>query len=610
MNDTPIIEEFLQESAIAQDVFDCAVSLVPDIEIDYITKEVIGTPLYDLLDWKYTRFGHQAKPNLIGAFFLQETGDVWQAKVFGQDAGKRSGRYYAPKGIGDKVYFPPVPQRVRELVAQKHGLREPKPTESFWEWVSSHPQIPITLTEGGKKALAAISQGEVAVSLYGCLCGALSMSSEGNPIPLTLIQELQPNAANGRPITIAFDQDLKPKAKQSVAKGTRRLVAIENGEKVIIHASAQKSSSKWSTTNLESLISKNFPDKKILRIDAQSIADPNHPAYGCTSNLNGILPLYDVVIASPTIETGVSIEIKHFDGVWALAGGVQTVDAVCQALERVRDDIPRHLWAVKRGLNFIGNGSTSIKALLRSQHKLTQANISLLQQVGINEFDGLDVNFQPESLLTWAKRACVVNAGMAKYRESILAKLTEEGYEIVEPNEPDTVASEMVNQQIKLVRDANYQQHCSEVSQAPLPTDRELEELDSKRAKTFEERLKERKGKLAKRYETADVSPELVKADDNGWYPKLQLHYFLTIGKAFLRERDSRSLSQMAEDGGGKVFKPDLNKRLLSAKVKALEVIGIEQFLDPSREFTSDDRRDWLDKLIQIPHFSQIDLRT
>ena len=87
MNDTPIIEEFLQESAIAQDVFDCAVSLVPDIEIDSVPKEVTGTPLYDLLDWKYTRFGHQAQPNLIGAFFLQETGDVWQGKVFGQDAG-------------------------------------------------------------------------------------------------------------------------------------------------------------------------------------------------------------------------------------------------------------------------------------------------------------------------------------------------------------------------------------------------------------------------------------------------------------------------------------------------------------------------------------------
>ena len=225
MNDTSITEEFCQESAIAQDVFDCAVSLVPDIEIDSVTKEVTGTPLYDLLDWKYTRFGHQAKPNLIGAFFLQESGSVWQAKVFGQDAGKRSGRYYAPKGIGDKVYFPPVPQRVRELIAQKYGLREPKPTESFWEWVSSHPQIPITLTEGGKKALAAISQGEVAVSLYGCLCGALSMSSEGNPTPNTLSQELQPLAANSRPITIAFDQDIKPKAKQSVAKGTRRLGA-------------------------------------------------------------------------------------------------------------------------------------------------------------------------------------------------------------------------------------------------------------------------------------------------------------------------------------------------------------------------------------------------
>ena len=81
MNDTPIIEEFCQESAIAQDVFDCAVSLVPDIEIDQITKEVTGTPLYDLLDWKYKRFGHQAQPNLIGAFFLSNLDCMTEAQV-------------------------------------------------------------------------------------------------------------------------------------------------------------------------------------------------------------------------------------------------------------------------------------------------------------------------------------------------------------------------------------------------------------------------------------------------------------------------------------------------------------------------------------------------
>ncbi len=220
MNNTSITEEFCQESAIAQDVFDCAVSLVPDMEIDSITKEVTGTPLYDLLDWKYTRFTHQAKPNLIGAFFLQESGSVWQAKVFGQDAGKRSGRYYAPKGIGDKVYFPPVPQRVRELVAQKYGLAPPPEDASFWEWFSQHDEIPLVLGEGGKKALSALSANRPSVSLYGCLCGA-GWQLELNR--LDLLDELKPYVRS-RKVIIALDQgDTKPSSIRNVMRGIRRL---------------------------------------------------------------------------------------------------------------------------------------------------------------------------------------------------------------------------------------------------------------------------------------------------------------------------------------------------------------------------------------------------
>ena len=155
--------------------------------------------------------------------------------------------------------------------------------------------------------------------------------------------------------------------------------AIDSGERPFICTSAQKLKSQWGTQNLESYLQKRFPTARILRIDSESVSNPEHPAYGCMGNLNGILPSYDLVIASPTIETGVSIDIRgHFTSVWAIAQGVQTVEAVCQSLERVRDDVPRHLWAAARGLERVGNGATSLKALLASQHKLCQANIRLL----------------------------------------------------------------------------------------------------------------------------------------------------------------------------------------------------------------------------------------
>jgi len=42
---------------------------------------------------------------------------------------------------------------------------------------------------------------------------------------------------------------------------------------------------------------------EILRIDSESLAEPTHPAYGCMTSLNQVLGNYDVVLASPVIET-------------------------------------------------------------------------------------------------------------------------------------------------------------------------------------------------------------------------------------------------------------------------------------------------------------------
>jgi Domain of unknown function (DUF3854) len=381
---------------------------------------------------------------------------------------------------------------------------------------------------------------------------------------------------------------------------------IADGEKVLIHTSGQKKKSLWGTTNLESYLSRLFPEKRILRIDSESVADPNHPAFGCMDKLSTTLLEYEIVIASPVVETGVSIDIKgHFDSVWGIAQGVQTVEAVCQSLERLRDDVPRHLWAKKTArFAAIGNGATNVKQLLASQHKLTALNISLLQQASISEFDDLDINYSPVSLWTWAKRACVVNAGKHNYRAEIVQKLLLEGYLKAEPDESEIASprrfasadSEIIKEEIKLTRDTNYREHTLEVASVDLPTEHEMKQLDKKRAKTKTERLAERKGNLAKRY-GVEVTPELVEKDDNGWYLRLQLHYYLTIGNKYLIERDKRSLSQMNEKGQGKVFKPDVNKRLLLPIVKTLETVEIKQFLDPTAEFTHSNLSEWFERV-------------
>lgn len=378
--------------------------------------------------------------------------------------------------------------------------------------------------------------------------------------------------------------------------------AIAAGERVIVHTGAQKVQSPWGTINLELMLASLYPKLKILRIDGESVADPEHPAYGCTGNLNEILSHYDLVIASPTIETGVSIDIKHFHSVWCLASGVQTVDAVAQTLERVRDNVPRHLWVKKSSSTRIGRGETDIKALLRSTHSLTKHNIGLLSYASAVALD----ETEPSHTRTWAKRGCIINMGFWRYRESLLAKLAQEGYEILDPIVESMEDSLSAKELIKTTANVNYDAHCVEVSTESSCSDSEYEELKNKPSKTKTERLKVRKGELERKYATDEVSPSMVKLDDDGWYARLRFHYFLTRGRAFLEKRDRAILTKMEELGNGKFFKPDVNERLLSSPIAALERLEISQFLDPNRQFTSDSLREWFEKISQPRPRAQI----
>ncbi|MBE9117204.1 DUF3854 domain-containing protein [Lusitaniella coriacea LEGE 07157] len=367
---------------------------------------------------------------------------------------------------------------------------------------------------------------------------------------------------------------------------------LHNGGVPLVCCSAQKMKSNWGTYNLECYLKKIFPNKKILRIDSETVSDPSHPACGCIDKLNEILPHYDIVLASPSIETGVSIDIQgHFTGVWGIAQGVQTADSVRQALARVREPIPRHLWAREQGFNGsrIGNGSTSIQSLLKSQHKLCRANIALLRE---SEFEDIDLGFQPDTLKTWAKRAVAINHSMSCYRQTIVDALQGEGHRIVSAKERREEEQQEIEEELKMTKDENYQQYCQTVAAAPNPDDRSLDLLQEKRSKTEGERLEERKGVLARRY-PVEITPEVVERDGQGWYGNLQLHYYLTVGNLFLKVRDVKVLRSQLEQGEGAIWKPDFNAKALSAQVHALELLEIGQFLKEDATFTSHSLGQW-----------------
>jgi hypothetical protein len=364
---------------------------------------------------------------------------------------------------------------------------------------------------------------------------------------------------------------------------------IRNGGKPFICVSAQKAKSKWGTLTLERYFRQRFPELKILRIDSESVADPNHPAYGCIANLNEILGSYDAVVASPAIETGVSIELRgHFTSVWAIAQGVQAENSVRQAMARIRENVPRFIWAASYGIGKIGNGATSVKSLLSSQHKLAKANIQQLREADLEGLDE-DGNFQPESLLCWAKMGVRVNVGMLRYRESILSALKDEGHIIHEASELDEDDRDAIKEAITCCRDEGYQEEREAIEAAEDITERQYKELSEKRGKSTAERRKERKHALRLKY-GLPVTQRLVALDDEGWYPQLRLHYFLSLGREYLTDRDKRAAAAQLEKGEGDLFKPDFNRSQLGLAVKTLEFLEIPRLLDqPDRELRNSD---------------------
>ncbi|MEC4991646.1 MAG: plasmid replication protein, CyRepA1 family, partial [Oscillatoria sp. PMC 1068.18] len=367
------------------------------------------------------------------------------------------------------------------------------------------------------------------------------------------------------------------------------VAAIARGEKGLIHLSAQKHSSKYSTINLEKLLREKFPELSILRIDSETVAEPGHPAYGCIPFLNEVLPKYQVVIASPSIETGVSIDDRagHFDSVWIVSQGVQACDSLRQTMRRHRGNISRYMWAKQVAVNAVSLSRKSPKLVISNQEQSAIFNATFAAKEGALE---IDTDSFPEAFKLWAEITSEDSFNAFKYRETILAGLAEEGHTIRQwdgrNSEEDVKALAEEIKATKTHSEINYQ---IAVSEAADISENEGKKLSDKKAKVEQERLMGKKANLKALY-GVKVSPELVAYHASGNYGKLRLLYFLTTGKEYLANREKRKIDNWKEASYGKVFKPDFNKELLSNKVRHLEALMPQEWLElPDRDFRASD---------------------
>lgn len=363
-----------------------------------------------------------------------------------------------------------------------------------------------------------------------------------------------------------------------------------------------------------------FP--KTLVVSSHTTNTPGHAAVDFIAAINQKISEYDGVFVTPSLGTGISIDVQHFDRVYGIFQGVIPDSEARQALARVRDDVPRVVWCAKRGIGLIGSGSTNYRLLSDWYQENQKENLALLSPLHKIDVD-LPLVHDPIHLRTWAKLSARVNASIRLYRQSMQDGLIADGHQIqmrsnaVHNNiirdlrlaflatDADDLATRRrlileivkvqkdwtqsrqkakeIKRKIKDIKQQNQLSVATAVANAKDIDYVEYEQLLVKHSLTDGERNQINKYVLRQRY-GGEVTPWLKLQDEHGYYRQLLIHYYLTHESEYFHVRDQQEWHQQLSWGEGKVFLPDLKTYTL--KVEAMRALGMLQFLEAEREFT------------------------
>ncbi|MBD2692841.1 plasmid replication protein, CyRepA1 family [Anabaena catenula] len=368
---------------------------------------------------------------------------------------------------------------------------------------------------------------------------------------------------------------------------------------------------------------KEFPNT--LVVSSHTTNTPGHAAVDFIGAINQKITDYETVFVTPSLGTGISIDVQHFDRVYGIFQGVIPDSEARQALARVRDDVPRVVWCAKRGIGLIGSGSTNYRLLSYWYQENQKENLALLSHLHKIDVD-LPLVYDPIHLRTWAKLSARVNASIRLYRQSMQDGLITDGHHIqmrsnavqnnilrdlrlafyaTDSSDIET-RKRLILQIVKVQKDwAQSRQKAKDikrkiqdikihnqlfaataVANAKDIDYVEYEQLLIKHSLSEIERQEINKYILRQRY-GVEVTPLLKLQDDKGYYGQLLIHYYLTHESEYFHVRDEQEWYQQLSWGEGKVFLPDL--RTYTLKVEAMIALGMLQFLEPERVFSESD---------------------
>ncbi|MFN7897720.1 MAG: plasmid replication protein, CyRepA1 family, partial [Cyanobacteriota bacterium] len=448
---------------------------------------------------------------------------------------------------------------------------------------------------------------EVVAVLGHALKGTGTAIAKRRPAVIETLSELLANASQ----VIAADAQLSDpvlKALEAATGERALLIGSDNqpaaGRELVVHSSqkswrgelinrlkarqklwiattAAKPGSPNAAQNLALLALQHWPEARVLVVDADTVADENHDAAHLAGNPNGIAGRYDVVIASPAVAAGLSVDklTGHFAAVMVIAGGTTDPDSIAQAAARVRDNCPRHLFAPERSPGDelrMGSGDGKPAALL---HHLRQHETAIVAQLVAAGGD-LEQGTTGPWLPLWGELAALHNRQRLAYRATVVALLKREGYAATDADPLDgdrLAAGEAATATLKAITtEAQAAADAAVIAAEPL-TEAEAQELRRKRKRSPSEKARLARHRIAATWGlgATDPTPGILEADRQKLSHRKRFGWIIQT----LEARPLVAAHDRIVAANSKGWAPDLCRETIGAKVAAADALNLGAWL-------------------------------
>ncbi len=335
----------------------------------------------------------------------------------------------------------------------------------------------------------------------------------------------------------------------------------------LLHTGSKDAGSKWSPRNLARMVRKWWPEARILQMDAETIREPGHPAANAITNPQLLLG-FDVVIASPVLETGFSIEdpAGHFRAVLGHTSGHTTPAAFVQSLGRLRSSVPRFLWCSASGSR-LANGAAFADEIER--HKIEHAARLVAAGEAVSPDPGT-------FLRLWAKVAADHNWQAGHYRHAVATLLGAEGYGVQRGDLDPLAPANDLDDELAAIRDETVQQEAEAIAATPRPDADTVHELEQRRRLTVEQRRTIERGRIERELGLPEPTAEQVAIARDGAARKALQHLLLVDPQARKQWRAAKLTTLTPSQ---RALAPDLT-RCLAPWSRAELLVGFAIELD------------------------------